>query len=125
MCLKDQHGTWHIICAQEGQLLHLLLLFPSIFLTGKASAMWSQGLASGLQQQREQEEENSRHTEGPLAGHGPLSAPLSLEGPRSLEHGVLGGLGPSWPLLLAAAVTVGWSRVGRVITSYISGRPDP
>ena len=51
-------------------------------------------------------------------------------GGRQLE-GLWGpgeGVGPCLPLLLAAAVAVGRSpagRVGRVITSYLSGRPDP
>lgn len=58
------------------------------------------------------------------------SPSLSLEGPRQQE-GLWGpgeGVGPSLPLLPGAALAVGQSPagpVGRVITSYVSGRPDP
>lgn len=114
-------NVWHIVGAQEGPVAAHLII--TISPTGKASVIWGQGLASGLQLQSQQEEGNSRHLEGqPLRSC--LLSSLSLEG-----SGAGGVLGRVWalpgPLQLAAVVAVGWSRVGRVITSYISGRPDP
>lgn len=99
-------NVWHIIGAQEGLVAAHLII--TISPTGKASASGVRALPLVCSCRASRRKVTEALRGQPLRGC--LLSSFSLEGPDLWSQWGPGeGVGPSWPLQLAAAVTVGWS----------------